>query len=69
MCLICVDYQKGTLTLDEAWRNLYEMKDTMESDHLDVVMSMLSFGDNFSDILDPEQVVIDYGQMIEEEDE
>ena len=64
MCLICVEYQKGKLTVSEAWRNLHEMQEIMESDHVDVVLSMLFFGDEYEDV-----AVIDYGQMIEEDDE
>ena len=64
MCLICVEYQKGKLTVNEAWQNLHEMQEIMESDHVDVVLSMLFFGDEYENIS-----VIDYGQMIEEDDE
>ena len=63
MCLICTEYQKGKLTLNEAWNNLHEMKETMEPEHLDVVLTMLFFGDEYENIS-----VIDYGGMIEEED-
>jgi hypothetical protein len=63
MCLICVDYQKGKLTVSEAWNNLNEMKEVIESDHVDVVLTMLFFGDIYED-----SSVIDYGSMIEEDD-
>ena len=64
MCLICTEYQKGKLTVSEAWQNLQEMQDDIEPDHIDVVLSMLFFGDEYENIS-----VIDYGQMIEEDDE
>ena len=66
MCVICTEYQKGKLTVSEAWNNLNEMEEVMESEHVDVVLSMLFFGDEYENIT--EQCVIDYGQMIEEED-
>ena len=64
MCLICTEYQKGKLTVNEAWNNLNEMQETIDPEHIDVVLSMLFFGDEYENIS-----VIDYGQMIEEEDE
>ena len=64
MCLICTEYQKGKLTVSEAWQNLQEMQETIDPEHIDVVLSMLFFGDEYENIS-----VIDYGQMIEEEAE
>ena len=66
MCLICTEYQKGKLTVSEAWQNLHEMQDVMDSEHIDVVLSMLFFGDEYEGFT--EQTVIDYGQMIEEDE-
>ena len=63
MCLICVEYQKGKLTASEAWNNLNEMQEAMDPEHIDVVLSMLFFGDEYENIS-----VIDYGQMIEEDE-
>ena len=63
MCIICTEYQKGKLTVSEAWQNLQEMQDDIEPDHIDVVLSMLFFGDEYENIS-----VIDYGQMIEEDE-
>ena len=63
MCLICVEYQKGKLTVNEAWNNLNEMQDAIDPEHIDVVLSMLFFGDEYENIS-----VIDYGQMIEEDE-
>ena len=62
MCLICTEYQKGKLTVNEAWNNLREMQDTLDPEHVDVILTMLFFGDAYEDVS-----VIDYGQMIEEE--
>ena len=62
MCLICTEYQKGKLTVNEAWNNLREMQDTLDPEHVDVILTLLFFGDAYEDVS-----VIDYGQMIEEE--
>ena len=62
MCLICTEYQKGKLTVNEASNNLSEMQDTLDPEHVDVILTMLFFGDAYEDVS-----VIDYGQMIEEE--
>jgi len=41
MCIICVDYQKEKLTLNEAWRNLKEMREDMDPAHVEEVVNML----------------------------
>lgn len=33
MCIICVDFHKGKLTANEAMRNYWEMRDSIEPDH------------------------------------
>ena len=33
MCLICVEYNKNKLTLDEAWKNLHEMSEVIGEKH------------------------------------
>mgnify|MGYP003640455868 CR=1 FL=1 len=33
MCLICVEYSKNKLRLEEAWRNLYEMTNEIGEEH------------------------------------
>ena len=38
------------------------MQEVLEPEHVDVVLTMLFFGDAYEDVS-----VIDYGQMIEEE--
>lgn len=50
MCQICTDWIKGSLTSQEAWRNLREvrMKGEMtqdEMDHVQEVVEMLSESD------------------------
>jgi len=42
MCLICVDFQKGSLTPTEAWRNLQEMKEDLSDEHHDEVVEMIT---------------------------
>ena len=66
MCLICTEYQKGKLTLNEAWVNLHEMLEVLDGEHVDVVMSMLFFGEQYEHLGD--QLILDYGQFVEEED-
>jgi len=66
MCLICTEYQKGKLTLNEAWVNLHEMLEVLDGDHVDVVMSMLFFGEQYEHLGD--QLILDYGQFVEEDD-
>ena len=39
------------------------MQEVLEPEHVDVILAMLFFGDAYEDVS-----VIDYGQMIEEED-
>ena len=41
MFLICIDFQKETLTPAEAWKNLTEMKDTMTDEHYDEVVGLI----------------------------
>ena len=41
MCLICVEYNKNKLRLEEAWRNLYEMKEQIGEEHTLEVIDML----------------------------
>ena len=41
MCLICVEYNKNKLTLNEAWKNLHEMSDIIGSEHMWEVIEKL----------------------------
>jgi len=40
MCIICVEWQRGKLTLQEAKRNLSEMVD-LDPEHVQEVLSLL----------------------------
>ena len=33
MCLICVEFEKGKLTQEEAWKNLSEMAESVDPKH------------------------------------
>ena len=41
MCLICVEFNKNKLRLEEAWRNLYEMTNQIGEEHTWEVVDML----------------------------
>ena len=41
MCLICVEFNKSKLRLEEAWRNLYEMTNEIGEEHTWEVIDML----------------------------
>jgi len=41
MCILCVEFVKGKMTVNEGWRNLSEARDTLEPEHADVVEDML----------------------------
>ena len=51
MCIICVEFQKGSLTLNEAWRNLGEMRSSIGEDHAEEVEELLwnKWVDDFGD--------------------
>lgn len=36
-CIICLDWQKGILTAEGAYRNLMEMKGNMDPDHAEAL--------------------------------
>ena len=42
MCLVCVEYEKGKLKIDEAVRNLGEMKESVGEEHYDETMIFLT---------------------------
>tara|TARA_R110000765_G_scaffold333910_1_gene424383 strand:+ start:2068 stop:2319 length:252 start_codon:yes stop_codon:yes gene_type:complete len=42
MCIICIDLEKERLTAQEAWRNLGEMKNSIESDHYEELKDEIS---------------------------
>ena len=41
MCLICVDFKNGGLTVNEARNNMVEMMDELTDDHLEEIEEML----------------------------
>ena len=43
MCLICVEYEKNKLTLNEAYKNLGEMRETITPEHAIEVEAMLDY--------------------------
>ena len=48
MCMICVDWQRGNLTLQEAKRNLSEMTE-LDPEHVQEVLFMLDDSDEEDD--------------------
>ena len=44
MCIICIDLDKETLTYEEAWRNLGEMKEKIEPEHFYEVRDRITEG-------------------------
>lgn len=79
MCLICIDFQKETLTPAEAWKNLQEMKDVISDEHHDEVVGMIveklleseAGTENEESLaeLEPTQLSFDWGELDYEEDE
>ncbi len=41
MCLICIEYEKGKLKIDEAFRNLNEIKEMIGEEHFKEVHEAL----------------------------
>jgi len=42
MCLVCIEYEKGKLKIDEAFHNLGEIKELIGEEHYEEVYSALS---------------------------
>ena len=42
MCLVCIEYEKGKLKIDEAFHNLGEIKDIIGEEHYEEVYTALS---------------------------
>lgn len=42
MCLVCIEFAKGKLTVLEAFQNTVEMEDSLPPDHYEEVMNMLT---------------------------
>ncbi len=41
MCLICVQLSKDLLTVSEAWKNLHEMSESLEEEHVEEVLDLI----------------------------
>lgn len=41
MCIICVEFEMSKLTIIEARRNLAEMKDALDDEHVDEIEQLL----------------------------
>jgi len=41
MCIICIELEKNKLTPREAWRNLGEVQDSLEKEHLEEVVDLI----------------------------
>jgi len=42
MCVLCLDFKLGKLSIEEAFQNLDEMESVMSDEHYDEVTSMLN---------------------------
>ena len=42
MCLVCIEYEKGKLKINEALRNIDEMKEVVGQEHYDETMAFLT---------------------------
>ncbi len=42
MCLICIEFNKGKMTIDEGFRNLTEMEPSLTKEHVSEVTVMLN---------------------------
>ena len=41
MCMLCGEFEKGRLSLEEAWKNFDEMVESLENKHIIEVMEKL----------------------------
>ena len=41
MCILCVEFMKGKMTINEGWRNLSETRESLEPEHVEAVEDML----------------------------
>ena len=46
MCIICIDFSKGKLTQKEAYRNLFEVAETLDEEHIEELISLLGEDNN-----------------------
>jgi len=42
VCIICLDFKRNKLTIDEAYQNLSEMEESIPEEHYDEVLEMLN---------------------------
>ena len=42
MCLVCLEWNKGTITISEGMTNLDEMENSLDKEHYDEVYDMLT---------------------------
>lgn len=65
MCLICVEFEMSRLTITEARRNLAEMKDVLEKEHVEEIERLLLEKElEQVDKLDEEEFREEYSQVI-----
>ena len=65
MCLICVEFEMSRLTITEARRNLAEMKDVLEKEHIEEIERLLLEKElEQVDKLDEEEFREEYSQVI-----
>jgi len=41
MCMLCVEFMKGKMTVHEGWKNLSEMQEVLEPPHVEAIEEML----------------------------
>lgn len=65
MCLICVEFEMSRLTITEARRNLAEMKDVLDKEHVEEIERLLLEKElEQVDKLDEEEFREEYSQVI-----
>ena len=62
MCLICVEFEMSKITISEARRNLAEMSQTLEKEHIEEINKMLLAKE--LEQLDDEEFREEYSQVI-----
>tara|TARA_Y100001970_G_scaffold60009_3_gene76443 strand:- start:11428 stop:11682 length:255 start_codon:yes stop_codon:yes gene_type:complete len=61
MCLVCIEYEKGKLKINEALRNIEEMKEVVGQEHYDETMAFLT-----QELLKEQWSEYDFGRDIED---
>ena len=62
MCLICVEFEMSKITISEARRNLAEMSQTLEKEHIEEINKLLLAKE--LEQLDDEEFREEYSQVI-----